>query len=395
MQAVILPGRDSALCHPLTLTRPRSMLRIANRTVLEHNLDQLDGIVDGVVIVVGREREMVAQLLGDEYGGLRLTYVEQGEGAGAGHGLLQAESFLRGRFVALCGDHLYSRCDLERSLAHECARLVHDGAGPGRSDVTDGPPGSREGSSEKAPVLLSGLADAGLYLVDEAIFPLIRDLQGSAPMECELADAVRELAESRDMVAVRAQHWFPHIYPWDLLESNAFLLQALNESAIRGEVETGATLKGIIGIGGGTTIRSGSYIEGPVIIGENCEIGPNCYIRPATSIGDDCKVGQAVEIKNSIIMAHSRVSHLSYVGDSIIGEGVNLGAGTIAANLRHDHNNVKSMIGGQLLDTGRRKLGAMIGDNVHTGIHTSIYPGRKIWPHRTTLPGEIVKYDIV
>jgi len=72
----------------------------------------------------------------------------------------------------------------------------------------------------------------------------------------------------------------------------------------------------------------------------------------------------------------------------------NLGAGTITANLRHDGRNHSSSVAGELLDTGRRKLGVIIGDNVHTGIHTSIYPGRKIWPEKSTLPGEIVRKDI-
>jgi bifunctional UDP-N-acetylglucosamine pyrophosphorylase/glucosamine-1-phosphate N-acetyltransferase len=88
------------------------------------------------------------------------------------------------------------------------------------------------------------------------------------------------------------------------------------------------------------------------------------------------------------------VPHLSYIGDSVIGENVNLGAGTVTANFRHDGQTHKSMVGGRLIDTGRRKLGAIVGDEVHTGIHTSIYPGRKIWPRRSTRPGEAVQRDL-
>ena len=93
-------------------------------------------------------------------------------------------------------------------------------------------------------------------------------------------------------------------------------------------------------------------------------------------------------------MDGSKIPHLSYIGDSVIGENVNLGAGTITANLRHDNGNIKSMIKEKLIDTKRRKFGAVIGDNVHTGINTSIYPGRKIWPGKTTLPGEVIKKDV-
>jgi bifunctional UDP-N-acetylglucosamine pyrophosphorylase/glucosamine-1-phosphate N-acetyltransferase len=112
-------------------------------------------------------------------------------------------------------------------------------------------------------------------------------------------------------------------------------------------------------------------------------------------IGDKCHVGQAVEIKNSILLPGTNVGHLSYLGDSILGEKVNLGAGTITSNLRHDGGAHRSPVEGRMVDTGRRKLGAIIGDGVHTGIHTSIYPGRKFWPKTSTLPGAIVDKDIV
>ena len=93
-------------------------------------------------------------------------------------------------------------------------------------------------------------------------------------------------------------------------------------------------------------------------------------------------------------MDNTHVGHLSYFGDSVIGENVNIGAGTITANLKHDNENVKSMYNNVLVDSGRRKLGAIIADNVHTGINTSIYPGRKIFPGKTTMPGEVVKKDV-
>ena len=130
-----------------------------------------------------------------------------------------------------------------------------------------------------------------------------------------------------------------------------------------------------------------------MVIGCGCKIGPNCYIRGHTSIGDHCRIGQAVEVKNSLILSHTHIGHLSYVGDSVIGEHVNLGAGTITSNFRHDGKMHRSLVSGVLIDTGRKKFGAVIGDGVRTGIHTSIYPGRKLWPGVTTLPGEMVRTD--
>jgi bifunctional UDP-N-acetylglucosamine pyrophosphorylase/glucosamine-1-phosphate N-acetyltransferase len=183
-------------------------------------------------------------------------------------------------------------------------------------------------------------------------------------------------------------------YPWDILAVNEKIVGAITKDDIQGTVRQNVVIDGIVHLGAGSILLPGVFIEGKVIIGDNCKIGPNCYLRGNTYIGDNCHVGQAVEIKNSLLMDKVSAGHLSYIGDSVICPRTNLGAGTITANLRHDGRNHSSGVAGVLLDTGRRKLGVIIGDNVHTGIHTSIYPGRKIWPEKGTVPGEIVRKDI-
>jgi UDP-N-acetylglucosamine diphosphorylase / glucose-1-phosphate thymidylyltransferase / UDP-N-acetylgalactosamine diphosphorylase / glucosamine-1-phosphate N-acetyltransferase / galactosamine-1-phosphate N-acetyltransferase len=183
-------------------------------------------------------------------------------------------------------------------------------------------------------------------------------------------------------------------YAWDLLKVNESLVQALEASEISGDVSERAELNGHVIIGRGTKILPGVYIEGNVIIGEGCKIGPNCYIRGNTFIGDNCHIGQSVEIKNCLIMNKTNVGHLSYVGDSVLGAHVNFGAGTMTSNLRHDNANHKSIVGDQLVDTKRRKFGVVIGDGVHTGINTSFYPGRKMWPQSSTLPAAVVSRDV-
>jgi bifunctional UDP-N-acetylglucosamine pyrophosphorylase/glucosamine-1-phosphate N-acetyltransferase len=182
-------------------------------------------------------------------------------------------------------------------------------------------------------------------------------------------------------------------YAWDLLEINAALVNGVGTATVRGDVSERATVNGLLSVGEGTRVLPGVYVEGNVLIGKDCKIGPNCYLRGPTAIGDGCHIGQAVEIKASIIMSNTNVGHLSYVGDSILGARVNFGAGTITANLRHDGGNQRSEVDGELVDTGRRKLGVICGDDVHTGIHTSLYPGRKLWPHASTLPGEVLSRD--
>jgi bifunctional UDP-N-acetylglucosamine pyrophosphorylase/glucosamine-1-phosphate N-acetyltransferase len=184
------------------------------------------------------------------------------------------------------------------------------------------------------------------------------------------------------------------VHPWDLLRANEQFVGALSSPKIEGDIHPHAVIEGVVHLGPGSRILPGVFIEGNVVIGANCKIGPNCYLRGSTSIGDKCHVGNAVEIKNSILLSGTSVGHLSYVGDSVIGEKVNFGAGTITSNFRHDGKNHRTLVDGVLVDTGRRKFGSIIGDGVHTGIHTSIYPGRKLWPGTSTRPGEIVQRDV-
>jgi carbonic anhydrase/acetyltransferase-like protein (isoleucine patch superfamily) len=205
---------------------------------------------------------------------------------------------------------------------------------------------------------------------------------GSDPGKCE------------DKIVTDA-NCFPVIYPWDLLRMNEEVLALMDESSLLGEVSPLASLSGVIRLGNGSKILPGTVIEGPVLIGPNSQIGPNAYIRGATSIGANCFVGNGAEVKNSIIYNNTYISRQCYVGDSIIGTHVTLGAGTCTENHRHDGRHHVSIVQGKPVNTGRLKLGAILGDGVRTGVNTSIEAGVKIGIARTTSPGSIVSKDLL
>ncbi len=194
---------------------------------------------------------------------------------------------------------------------------------------------------------------------------------------------------------VTQAHCFRIQYPWDLLQLNEEVLSMMDTSEIAGEISPLAQVDGYLHLGRGSVLLPGVYIEGNVIIGKDCRIGPNTYIRGNTAIGDHCKIGNAVEVKNSVIYPHANIKHLSFVGDSLIGSHVHLGAGTILTNYRHDGTNHRSYVGGRLVDIERSKFGAVIGDGVRTGVNTCVYPGRKIGPGRVTLPNTVVDKDLM
>lgn len=188
---------------------------------------------------------------------------------------------------------------------------------------------------------------------------------------------------------------FAITYPWDLLRMNEEVLALMDETSLMGDISHLASISGPVRIGKGSRILPGTVIEGPVLIGPNSQIGPNAYIRGSTSIGANCFVGNGAEVKNSIIYNNTYISRQCYVGDSIVGTHVTLGAGTSTENHRHDGRQHRSMIQGTPVNTGRVKLGAIIGDGVRTGVNTSVAAGIKIGVARTTTPGSYIESDIM
>ncbi|MBW1840634.1 MAG: NTP transferase domain-containing protein [Deltaproteobacteria bacterium] len=394
MQAVILAAGKSTRTYPLTVYRPKVLLKVANKTLLEHNLDQLEGMVDEAILIVGFKKEMITEAIGDQYKNIAIKYVEQKEQLGTGHALLQARDLIHDRFLMLAGDDLYSGKDIKKLIKYKYAALAKQVADPSRFGVfiTEGQ--KARGIVEKPKEFVSDLANTSCYVLDKDIFTHLTRLETSERGELELTDAIHDIAASEDFFVETIQDfWLPIGYPWNLLEANAHFLNPI-EQEIKGTIEENVFIKGNLVLGKGSVILSGSYIEGNVVIGKNCKIGPNAYIRGLTCIGDSCRIGPA-EISSSIFFDECRCDHAAYVGDSILGEKAHLGAHTVVANLRHDGKNPKSMVKGTLIDTGRRKLGAILGDRINTGINTLFYPGRKMWPDTFTRPGEIVTEDIV
>ena len=401
MQAVILAAGKGTRIMPFTCTRPKPMIPVANKPILQHNIEQLFGLVDEIIIIVNYLEDSIRDYFGSEFSGMKIRYIRQDEPLGTGHAVLQAEKLVKGRFIVMYGDDLYHRDDIKRCLKHDLCALAKEVDSPERFGVFVVKGGKVAGLVEKPDKPESNLANTGVYVLDKSIFPILKDVKKSTRGEYELTDALLELSKSKDVFCEAVgRYWIPVGYPFNILEANeikvaeAFEGKAgiIDDAAV---IEDGAVLKGNVSVGKSTVIRSGVYIEGSCIIGENSLIGPNAYIRSGTVIGDNCHIGASVELKNTIVMNNSNVPHLSYLGDSVIGEHVNLGAGTVGANLRHDHRNIKLMVnGGVLVDTGRRKLGCFIADYSKTGINTMLSPGVMIGPFSLIGAGENVKRNL-
>lgn len=391
MQAIILAAGKGVRFLPLSETRPKPLFSVFGKSILEYNLDELNGLVSEVIIIVGYKKEMIMDKIGSRYGKMKITYINDDKVEGTGSSAKLAYSHLKDNFLLLNGDDFYSREDIKKTIDNCPSILVKEHENPSCFGVIDEEEGYAKNIIEKPTKPISKLVNSALYCLPKTIFDY--KIEKSARGEYEFTDYIRKFIQEKKLRVCEASFWVPASYPWDLFNATPYLFTKQKKER-KGKIEKGAVLNGEVIVKEGTVIKSGVYIEGPVYIGRNCIIGPNCFIRGGTVIEDDCRIGQAVEIKNSLIGKGTFAAHLAYIGDSIIGENCNISAGTIAANLRHDHKTVKTSINDSLIDTGKNKLGVLMGDNVKTGINTIIFPGRKIGANKSTLPGEKVEKDI-
>jgi bifunctional N-acetylglucosamine-1-phosphate-uridyltransferase/glucosamine-1-phosphate-acetyltransferase GlmU-like protein len=152
-------------------------------------------------------------------------------------------------------------------------------------------------------------------------------------------------------------------------------------------VMAGAFLLGRqISIGRGVLIETGAMVKSPAIIGNRSEVRQGGYLRGYCLTGNSCVVGHTTEVKHSIFLDHAKAGHFAYLGDSILGRNANLGAGTKFANLKFLAGNVSIRTGTGLIDSGRRKLGAIIGDEAQTGCNSVTNPGTLLGPRSILMP---------
>jgi NDP-sugar pyrophosphorylase family protein len=178
--------------------------------------------------------------------------------------------------------------------------------------------------------------------------------------------------------------------PWMRLQQAAAELQEM-QPACHGSIHPLAVINGVLELGEGSVIKPGTVIEGHVRVGKNCSIGPNAYLRGDTIIGDNCIIGNAVEIKSSILGNAVFVSHLTYIGDSVLEDDINVGGGCIFSNFRHDAGEIRMPWQGELCPTGRNKLGCLVGEHCRIGCKCVILPGRVLPPGTWTDPGSVVR----
>ena len=398
LKGCILAAGKGTRLSPLTETKPKPLIPIAGKPLLHHSIEMFQkNKITKILLIVGHYKEKIQDFFGNgEDFGVEISYIEQKEFLGTAHATNLAKNFAgQDPFLLFYGDQ-YMDSQIFEKVVSEFSTNKYDGliSAKHMQDPTkwgilkSNDEGLLEKIIEKPPDNRYGnLANAGVYIFNQDIFEGIANTEKSVRGEYELTDSIQYLVDKKKkikIIDISDYYWNGVGYPWQILETNQHIISNMDEneeltiSKINVLIENSVTIHGNVKIGENTIIKAGTYIEGPLIIGKNCVIGPNAYLRPYSTIGDKCKIGNSSEIKASIIMSHTAVPHLSYIGDSIIGEHVNLGCGTVTANVRLDKKNISMDIKGKLLETHKRKLGAIIGDYASLGINVNIMPGKCI-----------------
>lgn len=394
MKAVILAAGEGLRCRPLTLTRSKVMIPIANKPLIEHIINAVaeNGIKE-IILIVGYKKERIMDYFGDgnEFG-VKISYVFQDAQLGTAHAVNQVKEHIDCDFIVLNGDNLIDARTISDLLAGkdgDVTLLAIDREETSGYGIVI--PDNRKVKKilEKPKEVISHLINAGIYVFSPEIFDEIDKTPLSQTGEYAITDTIQQMIEKGKSVSYVESRsmWLDSIHSWNFLTANSIMLEKSTQD-IKGTIEKGASIKGKISVGEGSTIRAGCYIVGPVIIGKNCDIGPNTVILPSTAIGDNITINSSVEIHNSIIMNDVQVGCNSYISNSIIGANNNIGPQFSTEEGRDLMIELKGILHHADI------IGTVIGDDNFIGNRVLIKAGKMIANNSRVEAGVIVHRDI-
>ncbi|WGI17667.1 bifunctional sugar-1-phosphate nucleotidylyltransferase/acetyltransferase [Methanonatronarchaeum sp. AMET-Sl] len=371
MEAVVLAAGEGSRMRPFTYNRPKVMLPVGNKPILEYVVESLSNAgIDKVVLVVGYRKERLQSYFGDgKDWDVDIVYREQSRQLGTAHALSQVRQEVGSEFLVVNGDSIIDEKPI-KSLKEKGNSIVFsflkdtDDYGVittenGRVDRVFEKPGN--GVSNKVVT--------GLYKFTDEVFRAIDRIEISERGEYELGSAVQKMIEDGERVeAIELDgFWMDGVYPWDLLKMNSKIISE-QQTEHKDMIEDNVFLDEGVKVGENSRVRSGSYIMGPAKIGQDCEIGPNTVILPSTTIGDNCTIKPNTTIENSIVMDDSTIGANSSISNSII--GYNLTSGS-HLSCHSDQTEVK--INKEIYEVNH--LGALIGDGCKLGTNVTVMPG--------------------
>jgi len=325
MQAVIMAAGRSTRTHPLTATRPKPLVPIWDRPLLEHQLRQLDGLVDEVLLVVGFLREQIEDRFGDAFGEIRLRYVVQERQRGTADALLSARPHVTARCLVLNGDDFYHKDDLRGLAERGRGLLVTQAKDPENRAVVQLEGDAVTGIVEKpTDPPKDAWCSVGGYCIEKDDLRYLDEVVPSPRGELELPDFILRLVDESVVRAKRIERfWLPITYSWDVLQAALFLWEDPTRARELGlSSDTPDTLKAR----GDVTLGRDVTLEGPLRVGANVRIEDGARLSGPIAIGSGARIAEGARIERSVLFDDVVVGAAAQVLDSVLGEGVSVGA---------------------------------------------------------------------
>jgi len=392
MKAIILAAWVWSRLQPLTNTKPKPIIKIFWKTIIEHNLEHVYKEVDEIIIIIKHKGEEIKNYFWDTYKTTKITYITQWEYKWTAGALKEIN--INDDFILLSWDNIFEKNDLEKIVNFNwywiLAQTVKN---PQKYWILKiDMDWNIDSVIEKSNTYVWNLASLWVYKLNSKIFEYIKEVELSPRGEYELTDAINIYVKNHPLKVLEIKWKFIDItYPWDIFAANNYFLEKLTKSNIKWIIEERVTIKWNIVLEEWAVLKSWTYIEWNVYIWKDSVVWPNTYLRNGTVIWNNCRIWNGVELKECSLWDNTNVAHLTYVWNSILGNNVNIWGGTIFANLRHDKKNIRVPIKWVLTETWLRKLWCIIWDNTKIWINTSIYPWRVILNDSFSIPGEIIK----
>jgi len=363
-QAIILAAGEGWRLRPFTVNRPKVMLPVAGKPILQYMVEALaQNGIRNIVMVVGYKREQIFDYMGSgEQLGVDITYVTQKKRLGTAHALAQAREVAQDEFLVLSGDKLIDATTITRFVTVKPESvLVKRIESPERFGVATIEDGVIKGIAEQPKEAGSNKVITRIYAFSGEVFDYIET-------EPAISGVLNKMiARGKPIHACETDGpWLEAVYPWDVLSLNSVVIPKAR-AEMGGVVEKGVSLKGQVSVGRDTVIRANSSVVGPVVIGDGCDIGPNACILPATSIGDNVIISPFSEIRNSVIGSDVAIGTGCAIQDSVVGNGCAIGGHFTALSGEAE---VKVNDAYHLV-----KLGAMLGEGCSIGSGVVAQPG--------------------
>ena len=382
MQAIILTAGEGARLSSWTANRPKGMIPIGNRPILEYLVRGLvEAGIKEINMVVGYGKNTVMSYFGDGSNfGARIDYSFQEERTGTLDAMKIGMEGINSEFILVPGDNYVSKDSFLKLRDCESPALLSGKADRwskwGEIELEKGKPKITFDSPEAyGRIHFTGITKLNLDLANRLI-----DAAGK-----HIGESLQVILKNHDFEVLEASSWHNIVYPWDLISGNRMSLSD-NLLYRSGKIEKNVIIKGDVSIGKGTVIRSGTYLTGPVSIGEGCDIGPNSVIGPSVSLGDNVIVKSFTELSDTVVMKNCELGSYSSIKGTVVGDNTSLGSHVVAIPMTRD-----ILYFDQTFSVSDR--GAMVGDDCNIGSRAILQGGSILMSKATVGEGEFYNAD--